>query len=53
MPEQRSTRFETSFEEITAGLEDLVVPPTVLARWAAMAGQRGAVGVLPTQPSAA
>ena len=53
MPEQGFTRIPTSFEDITAALDDVVVPPTVLARWAAKAGQLATAGCVPSQPSAA
>jgi hypothetical protein len=53
MPDQSFTGHQASFEEITAGLRDVVVPPVVLARWAAVAGQLASRGHVPTQPTAA
>ncbi|MCV2392756.1 hypothetical protein OEB99_00390 [Actinotalea sp. M2MS4P-6] len=52
MPEQGFTRYQPSFENVTGSLDDFVVPPTVLARWAAMAGQLATAGCVPTQPAA-
>lgn len=50
MPEHGFTGYHTSFEDLTATLDDIVVPPAILARWAAMAGQLSSVGCVPTQP---
>ncbi|HMO10412.1 MAG TPA: hypothetical protein PKB06_02650 [Actinotalea sp.] len=53
MSEERFAGYHTSFEDLNAGLDDIVVPPTVLARWAAMAGQLATVGYVPSQPQTA
>ena len=53
MPDQSFTGHQASFEEVTAGLQELTVPTVVLARWAAMAGQLAAHSHVPTQPTAA
>ncbi|MDO8106090.1 hypothetical protein Q6348_02635 [Isoptericola sp. b441] len=52
MPENGFTGTQSSFDEITAGLHDLSVPPATLARWAAMAGQLATAGYVPRQPAA-
>ncbi len=49
MPEQSHAGFQTS--DLTA--QEFTVPASVLARWAAKAGELASVGYIPTQPSAA
>ena len=53
MPEQGYTGPQSGSRTSPRVSDDLAVPPTVLARWAAIAGQLAAAGHLPTQSAAA
>lgn len=45
--------FPQAFDSFAPSTEERVVPATVLARWAAMAGHLSSASMIPTQPTAA